>query len=348
MILRLILIFFLIWNHAFSPYDGAWETFRGYPDIPTYYWLGRVTFYLRLTTMVFISGYLFGYNVNRKPDNLSAAKCILKKVRRLLLPGVIFSSLYYAVFFDLHAPVTEICYSILEGCGHLWFLPMLFWCFVAIYVVERLGVNPRLVLALAIVAAILRPTLPLRLAHASYYFMFFYIGYGLSRNTLNFMKPTYRLWPILCALGVYILTFALDEGIKSVDFCASERLRYYALNAASHSHLRQRTAGMLLVGPLLCGRSPHVALVDDTPVHVLLWSVCLSSVLPEVHVLRDRAALRGQLLCPALDRHVPDAGPVADGYAPDAEDPLRQVPDRLMYSRLPSPPGTRGAGHNRG
>lgn len=173
---------------------------------------------------------------------------------------MIFSSLYYAVFFDLHAPATEICYSILEGCGHLWFLPMLFGCFVAIYVVERLGVNPRLVLALAIVAAILRPTLPLRLAHASYYFMFFYIGYGLSRNTLNFMKPTYRLWPILCALGVYILTFALDEGIKSVDFCASERLRYYALNAL---HIAISVSGLLV-----CYWSAHYFVVGR---HTLPW-----------------------------------------------------------------------------
>ena len=92
-----------------------------------------------LETFVFISGYLFGFQVQKNGIGIICFKnTILKKAKRLLLPCFFFGVIYYTVFYDLSKPVYEISYSIMCGTGHLWFLPMLFWCFTEIYLIERL------------------------------------------------------------------------------------------------------------------------------------------------------------------------------------------------------------------
>lgn len=40
------------------------------------------------------------------------------------------------MFYDLQASWYNIIWKLLNGCGHLWFLPMIFWCFVLVYLIE--------------------------------------------------------------------------------------------------------------------------------------------------------------------------------------------------------------------
>jgi len=208
-ILRLILIFFLIWNHSFAPYvgeGGSWSYFEGFPDIPLYKWFAIATHYMRFQTLIFISGYLCGYTANRKSDALTFQKCVVKKMKRLLLPSIIFSVIYYILFMDLHAPVGQMIYSILNGCGHLWFLPMLFWCFVFLYFVEKFKINPFIVLTISIIGSCTSAgELPFRLTAAITYFVFFYLGFGIQREAFSFVKTSKPLTLSIVAFGVYIV-----------------------------------------------------------------------------------------------------------------------------------------------
>ena len=58
-ILRLVLIFLLIWNHAFAPYSGKWNAIPNIEQIQTYKWLVLVVYHMRIQALIFISGYLY-------------------------------------------------------------------------------------------------------------------------------------------------------------------------------------------------------------------------------------------------------------------------------------------------
>lgn len=63
-----------------------------------------------------------------------------KKAERLILPSVVFSLVYWQLF---NGDITDlvgggkIVISVLSGVGHLWYLPVLFWCFVSLWIVEN-------------------------------------------------------------------------------------------------------------------------------------------------------------------------------------------------------------------
>lgn len=164
-----------------------------------------------LETFVFISGYLFGFQVQKNGIGIICFKnTILKKAKRLLLPCFFFGVIYYTVFYDLSKPVYEISYSIMCGTGHLWFLPMLFWCFTEIYLIERLKVSYKVVLPLlALVALCSFIPLPFRMSNSMYYSLFFYIGYCIKRYSWGvrrfFTKRSFVfVWYIISYFVCYI------------------------------------------------------------------------------------------------------------------------------------------------
>ena len=136
--IRLSLIFLLIVYHALCIYTGAWDSpFNPTIYIPIYDWLGTFIHLSQLESMVFIGGLLLGYYAHIKSDVLSFHYCVIKKAKRILLPCLIFGVFYYVMFYDLQASWNSIIWKLLNGCGHLWFLPMIFWCFVLVYFISN-------------------------------------------------------------------------------------------------------------------------------------------------------------------------------------------------------------------
>lgn len=187
--IRLSLIFLLIFYHAFAIYTGGWDVpYEGFPAIPLYYWLGHFSHGFQLEAMVFISGLLFGITISRHPERLNIQGCVIKKMKRILLPSVLFSIVYYWMFYDREAAWYSIFIKIMNGCGHLWFLPMLFWCFVCCYLLERFSFfSFRKVLIIAIFACIFSPgaLLPFGLGHLFSFFIYFYLGFALKRSLFS-------------------------------------------------------------------------------------------------------------------------------------------------------------------
>lgn len=211
-ILRVFFIIVLVLYHSFAPYCGSWGMTDGVRPSAEYYWVGKISYSFGLALFVFISGYLLGYNTNRKPDQLTANKCIFKKAKRLLIPSVVFSSVYFLLFFDHNVSALRGLYTIVNGCGHLWFLPMLFWCFVGVWMMEKLKVNPALVLGISVVASILAVgNLPMQLSRTALYFIYFYVGYGIQRGYFDALKPHRNLTPIIGAAILWAAAFAISE-----------------------------------------------------------------------------------------------------------------------------------------
>lgn len=227
-LLRLLLIFLLIWNHAFAPYSGKWDAIPNIENIAVYKWLVLIVYHMRIQALIFISGYLLGYTSMRKPDALLFKNCVVKKIKRLLLPCIIFSIIYYVIFYDITRPLNQIAYTIINGAGHMWFLPMLFWCFCGVWLAEKFKISPKLILAISVICAIIpTPTIPLRINMTLKYFIFFYMGFGIKKNYFEFLFPKNKLKPIIVAILIYFTAFLINyiliaDNIKDLTVSSNE------------------------------------------------------------------------------------------------------------------------------
>lgn len=176
-LMRSILALLIVFMHSFTCYNGSWEQPAGYVDIPLYKWLTRATFAFTLEAFVFISGYLMAFQQLTLNRNVTNTHFLINKLKRLILPSIIFSFLYYIIFYH-YTGVGDMFYNIINGCGHMWFLPMLFWCFVGamllLYIPISDGRKLTLLVALNFFTII---TLPLRISESFTFMVYFYSGF---------------------------------------------------------------------------------------------------------------------------------------------------------------------------
>lgn len=176
-LMRTILALLIVFMHSFTCYNGSWAQPAGYVDIPLYKWLTRTSFAFTLEAFVFLSGYLFAFQriTLRRTDGFW--KLTINKLKRLILPSIIFSVLYFVLFFE-YKDLSNMVYSIINGCGHMWYLPMLFWCFLGGWLLEQImikdGWKMAFLIALNLITII---TLPLRLSSAFSFMVYFYAGF---------------------------------------------------------------------------------------------------------------------------------------------------------------------------
>ena len=222
--IRLSLIFLLVVYHALCIFTGAWDSpYTPAINIPTYDWLGMLTHSFQLETMVFISGLLLGYNALKKSNALSFNSCVVKKAKRILLPCLLFGIIYYVMFYDLQASWYNIIWKLLNGCGHLWFLPMIFWCFVLVYLIEispshtEISDNKKykLILFVALCCSVVNPFMfvPLGFGRAFDFFIYFFIGYCIQ--TKRFSLPAVKRSNISIAIMLFAISFPLFMAIRT-------------------------------------------------------------------------------------------------------------------------------------
>lgn len=214
-IIRPILIVLLVFYHAFAPYSGAWAPIEGFPEIRTYWWLDKLSFAFMLEMFVFISGYVFGYQVRIKGESkLDTKKLLWGKFKRLIIPSMVFSLLYILLLKDITQPLYRTIYDVINGVAHMWFLPMLFWCFVGVWIIEKLHLRSRLVLPILFLSSLFSfVPIPLQLGHTMYYMLFFYIGYIFQRKDICFDKY-YSLCNAIVLFAAFIILFPLLTLLK--------------------------------------------------------------------------------------------------------------------------------------
>lgn len=72
---------------------------NGIHAVKIYYWIASLSYSFMLETFVFISGYVFGYQVRTKfGNNVDFHNCVTKKAKRLLVPSIVFSAIYFIIF----------------------------------------------------------------------------------------------------------------------------------------------------------------------------------------------------------------------------------------------------------
>ena len=209
--IRPILIVLLVLVHSFTVFNDGWPPFEGYVPCEAYKWISRFSYSFMLETFIFVSGYVYAFQKFELGKNDSFKKLLSKKAQRLLFPSIVFS-IFYAQLINGNnlldsAHIGASFLSVLSGVGHMWYLPVLLWCFVAIYLVNKVRLNKGLLLfAFGIMAILPLPSLPFQLYRLPYYFFFFYLGqvFWLNREKYFSKLP---LKKIITIWLVFVLVF---------------------------------------------------------------------------------------------------------------------------------------------
>ncbi len=202
--MRLLLISMLLSYHAFAPFYGGWPHFPGQECFSSYTWLARYLYSFFLEGFVFISGILAGYQLLKHPIKEMGLRYILKKGKRLILPSIVLSILYFILFYEW-VDLRYFIIRIISGCGHMWFLPMLFWCFIGLWICEKINIHPYLVLVVAVLLCFATRNVPLQVGRAMYYFLFFYIGKLIGEGKCKkLLRPNFVV--LSCLIILFLLT----------------------------------------------------------------------------------------------------------------------------------------------
>ena len=213
--MRTILALLIVFMHSFTCYDGCWRQPAGYVDIPIYKWLARFSFAYTLEAFVFISGYLFAFQritLNRIENGI---KLTVNKLKRLILPSIIFSALYFILFYEYN-DIGDTIYSIINGCGHMWYLPMLFWCFIGGWLIEQVKIKDHWKLAILIALNLLSYiSLPLRLSNAFTFMVYFYGGFLFYKYS-DKIKPLITKKFVIISWIVFVALFVFFRPLRDM------------------------------------------------------------------------------------------------------------------------------------
>ena len=208
---RVLVIFLLLVFHSFCPYGNYWRDIG--LDVPLYYWLDNWSYSFFLQGFIFISGYLYGIQLPKKKAKglYNIKEELKKKFHRLMVPSLLYTSLYIILFREGEGWRTP--YKIINGVGHLWFLPTLFGCFVCLLLIDRWSIKPKIVIIFSLLLSLIPlQGLPLRFDMVCKYFIFFYIAYlGSGVNYLDKIPSGGVLLLGLFQILLFVVLFGVEE-----------------------------------------------------------------------------------------------------------------------------------------
>lgn len=214
-LMRTILALLIVFMHSFTCYNGSWKQPAGYIDIPLYKWLSRISFAFTLEAFVFISGYLFAFQRITLKRTGGGINLITNKLKRLILPSIIFSALYFVIFYE-YKGLGDAMYSIINGCGHMWYLPMLFWCFVGGWLLEQVKIKDGWKMAFLIALNLFNIiSLPLRISTAFNYMVYFYGGCVVYKHSEK-IKSLITSRRLVFSWVIFVVVFVICRPMRDV------------------------------------------------------------------------------------------------------------------------------------
>ena len=220
---RPILIILLVLYHSFVIYTGAWDVPKGVVSIHPYAWVADVAYSFMLPMFFFISGYVWGWQWRIKGNSDSFMSLLKKKFLRLYLPCLFFG-VFYIVLFEKDQDLWRNIYTLISGVGHLWFLPVLFWCFVISWFFYKKGLmGYRIWIPLLVLSLLSEFSLwPQRLADVLFYLPFFWGGVTIQRERDNVgrcLSPfaLIVLWLVYFMIFVFLQIYVIPMIVESKD-----------------------------------------------------------------------------------------------------------------------------------
>lgn len=184
-IIRPLVILLLVVYHCLCLFTGGWRVPEGVDHVEAYWWMGKLISGFRIECIAFVGGYVMAYQMIERGRDRSFLPFVWKKLKRLMIPCILFGALYWMLFrysgvWNWHTMTLRM----LGGIGHLWFLPMLFWCFVLSWLIIRVAQPHKrpwlgilLLTGLAVVSMLPNPKgLHYGLTQVNHFLFYFYMG----------------------------------------------------------------------------------------------------------------------------------------------------------------------------
>ena len=235
-VIRPILIVVVVLYHAFIVYNGGWKEPVGFVPCEQYKWIARVAYSFMLETFVFISGYVWAFQHIELKRIETFESLVIKKMQRLMLPCLLFGILYQLTLTRNGAEnFVAIITNAVQGIAHLWFLPMLFWCFIGAYL---LNITKQTTvwrfLLLVLLSLVSYMPLPMQISRSMYYLLFFYSGYVAYRHREQIqvwlsVRRIAILWVAFFSMFFLLSTF--DERLEGAETESS----MFSAHCAIHS-----------------------------------------------------------------------------------------------------------------
>lgn len=206
-IIRAISITFVVAFHAYgmmyaSHFPATKELYRSiYFPINQFYFIN-----IAMPMFVFVSAYLFAF-LTAKNKYPTFSYLIKNKIKRILLPYFCFGMIMMASTNNFH-PLELLS----GGFWHLWFLPMIFWCFLITYLLSKqrfcsTNKGTWLILLFCFVIALMDTFLPriLGLHNLTQWYCWFYLGWAVYQYKDWLMTTIKRFKLIYVLLFIYFV-----------------------------------------------------------------------------------------------------------------------------------------------
>ena len=236
-VIRPLIISLLVVYHAFIIYMGGWKAPEGFISIKGYGILADFLHAFRMQVIIFVAGYVYAYQVLNLGKNDSLKQIVIKKFKRLILPSIFFSIIYFAMFYDwkdynaLSATV-----SILGGCGHMWFLPMLFWCFGGGKLLIMSRINNCLIFVALTLISLLPLSIPLGIGNALQYMVYFWGGFLMWKYHDNVVQLFCTKKNVILSCILFVVFYMFSAWFRQMDFWGGdERLFYKGIHYVTSS-----------------------------------------------------------------------------------------------------------------
>ena len=210
-VMRTIAIFLVVFTHSYAIYTGIWVN----PNesqvkiTPFYIHLDKFLVAFRMPVIVFIAGYVFEYF--RTFKNQTFKSLVWDKIRRLLLPTFLFGILLIFTFRPANS-LFDFIVKLSNGPGHLWFLPMLFWCFIIGFYLLQIKKYKLLILGILYFLGVLSNIIPnfFGISKGLSFLPYFYLGALFINCRNNLVEMRSKFYLVLIALFLFISIFVLN------------------------------------------------------------------------------------------------------------------------------------------
>lgn len=231
-IIRPLAILSIVFYHSFCIYDGRWKAPVGFVNVNFYKFLVFLSYSFMLEAFVFMSGYLFAFQTLtlKRPNNFISL--IWNKFKRLIIPSIFFGLLYYIIFFYSKGSFGFISFfvQILSGVDHLWFLPMLFWCFIFEYIILKIKLNKfvLLVLLAGLSAFSLNTRIQFGISISLQYLFYFHLGYIILLNKDEIINK-YANMKVIFIVVLLLLISLIVHHFLSVHMIKDQNIITFAI-----------------------------------------------------------------------------------------------------------------------
>jgi len=179
--LRIFGVLFVVFWHTFCSY-GPWQiiNIKGF-SFPNLMIDIMNPFVAMMPFLTFLSGYLFSkLSLQGKYGNFLIL--VKNKFARLITPMLIFSFMPSFLIFIDKKDIVFFIDNLLNGQNHLWYMSMLFWCFIVQYYLVKILNNYLSLIILLITFSFIYIEVPNHLGLHYFFKLFFYFHLGHIYN----------------------------------------------------------------------------------------------------------------------------------------------------------------------